>query len=143
MSSNEDRWFFGGDNSGADISQEILRRDSLLVGDTCRLQGKLEFSGRGQFDGVIDGEIVSHGELTVGPHAQVNARITGATVIVRGRVNGNIVCSERLELRTGAHVVGDVVAPRLVVDDGVIFEGFCQMTPKTEPEKPETEAVQT
>lgn len=126
---NENRWFSSSNESSApDNSQDILRRDSLLVGDTCRIQGKLHCAGRGQFDGTIDGELVSTGQLIIGAPAVINAKVSGDVVIVYGRINGNIRCSEKLELRSGAKVYGDISSPKLFIEDGVVFEGFCQMT---------------
>jgi cytoskeletal protein CcmA (bactofilin family) len=53
-------------------------------------------------------------------------------VLVSGEVVGNILGTERVELKRTARVFGDVEAPVVVVEEGVLFEGHCRMT-KTNP----------
>ncbi len=100
--------------------------DSVLAAH-CVIKGDIELKGRAQINGRLEGEISSEGELTIGEEAEIKANIFGKVVIVYGRVEGHIKCSERLELHAGAHVVGDVLSPRVVIQDGVIFEGRCWM----------------
>jgi cytoskeletal protein CcmA (bactofilin family) len=58
----------------------------------------------------------------------VNATVRAGIVLVSGEVTGNIFGSDRVELRGTARVFGDVEAPVVVVDEGVLFEGHCRMT---------------
>jgi cytoskeletal protein CcmA (bactofilin family) len=39
-----------------------------------------------------------------------------------------VVGLERVELRGSARVSGDIEAPIVVVDEGVMFDGHCRMT---------------
>jgi cytoskeletal protein CcmA (bactofilin family) len=89
--------------------------------------GNLDLKGGAQIDGSVAGEISAEGELVIGESAQVKAAIQGEQVRVFGRVIGDIVCSERLELFSGARVTGNISSPRLIIHDGVIFDGSCQM----------------
>jgi len=70
----------------------------------------------------IEGKYTFRG--TVMMHANVRAGI----VFINGEVVGNVVASERVELRGSARVFGDVEAPVVVVEEGVFFEGNCKMT---------------
>src|SRR5262245_30329942 len=112
--------------------QTGLRRTPLNIPDSifgagCVLKGDLELKGKSQINGRVDGEISSEGELTIGEEAEIKANIFGKVVIVYGRVEGHIKCTERLELHAGAHVTGDVLSPRVVIQDGVVIEGRCWM----------------
>ena len=63
----------------------------------------------------------------IGSTGKVDANIAVAAAIVSGTVNGDIVATEKLELGRTARVVGNIQTPRLVIEDGAIFEGGCTM----------------
>jgi cytoskeletal protein CcmA (bactofilin family) len=79
-------------------------------------------------NGKIRGEIHSNDTLIVGEKGVINASIRAGIVLVSGEVVGNVVGLERVELRGGARVSGDIEAPIVVVDEGVMFDGHCRMT---------------
>jgi cytoskeletal protein CcmA (bactofilin family) len=57
----------------------------------------------------------------------VDGDVHVGTAIVNGHINGNIVAGQRVELRVGAHVEGDITTPALVLEEGVVFDGNCKM----------------
>ena len=65
--------------------------------------------------------------LTVGEGAEVRAKISGHAVVIRGKVEGNVTAKERVELLAPARLIGNVSAPRLIVSEGVVFDGDCSM----------------
>lgn len=101
-----------------------------VIGPQCRMGGTFEFSGGAQIDGVLEGEITAEGELIIGETAQIKATIRGERVGVFGRVIGDIYCNDRLEIFSGARVSGNISSPRLVIHDGVVFDGSCCMDPE-------------
>jgi len=92
-----------------------------------RVTGQLSFQGPARIDGVVDGEVNCRGTLTIGDGAEVKAKITGQIVIIRGKVEGNVTARERIELLAPARVIGNIDAPRLVIAEGVVFDGDCSM----------------
>ena len=92
-----------------------------------RVTGQLSFQGPARIDGIVDGEVNCQGILTIGEGAEVKARITGQVVVIRGRVEGNVTAKERIELLAPARVIGNIDAPRLMIAEGVIFDGDCSM----------------
>ena len=74
-------------------------------------------------DGKIEGEINSDGNLTVGENARIKAEIKTASVIVYGKVHGNLTATDRVELKASAEVVGDIKAKTLSIEAGAIFVG--------------------
>lgn len=92
-----------------------------------RVTGQLTFQGSARIEGSVDGEIQCNGTLTIGERAEVRAKISGDVVIIRGRVEGNVVAKEKVELVTPARVFGDIDTPRLVITEGVVFDGDCSM----------------
>lgn len=96
----------------------------------CRISGKLFFEGPARIDGQVDGEITSKDTIMVGDSAVVTAQIKAGSVIVAGKVSGDISATNRLEIRPSAKVVGNLTSPVLVVHEGAVFEGHCAMQPE-------------
>ena len=69
-------------------------------------------------------------QLTIGANGLVKAEVQAKTVIVIGKVAGNVRGTERIEIQATGIVDGDVAAPRLVVAEGAVLNGSIQMTQK-------------
>ena len=92
-----------------------------------RVSGQLTFQGSARIEGSVDGEIQCHGTLTIGERAEVRAKISGDVVVIRGKVEGNVTAKEKVELVAPARLFGDIDTPRLVITEGVVFDGDCTM----------------
>ncbi|HYY25661.1 MAG TPA: polymer-forming cytoskeletal protein [Candidatus Udaeobacter sp.] len=92
-----------------------------------RVSGQLSFQGSARIDGRVDGEIQCHGKLTIGEGAEIRAKISAQTVVIRGRVEGNVTAKEKVELTAPARLYGNIDSPRLIVTEGVVFDGDCSM----------------
>jgi cytoskeletal protein CcmA (bactofilin family) len=101
---------------------------SAYIDEASEIEGKYTFSGTVMLNGKFSGEIASGDTLIIGEKGVVNATIRAGIVLVNGEVVGNILGAERVELRGSARVFGDVEAPVVVVEEGVVFEGHCRMT---------------
>ena len=101
---------------------------SAFIDEASEIDGKYTFSGTVMLNGKFKGEIVSNDTLIVGEKAVISASIRAGIVLVSGEVNGDVRASDRVELRGTARVFGDVEAPVVVVEEGVVFEGNCRMT---------------
>jgi cytoskeletal protein CcmA (bactofilin family) len=113
---------------------EAMARDikegrlSGYVGNGTILTGETSFQAMLRIDGHLTGRISSEsGTLIVGASGRVDANVAVASAIISGTINGDIVATEKLELTRTARVIGNVQAPRLVIEDGAIFEGACMM----------------
>lgn len=98
------------------------------LGKGSRVSGKLNFEGTVRVDGQVEGEISAQDTLIVGERAVITAQINGTTVVIRGKVTGDINARKRVEIRAPGRLFGNIVTPSLVIHDGVIFEGHCSMT---------------
>jgi cytoskeletal protein CcmA (bactofilin family) len=95
------------------------------------ITGSVKFTKELLVDGEVEGTIDSSGALTIGEHAQIRGEIRTKTVTVKGNVEGNILATERCELQAGCMLLGDIEAPRLVVDEAATFRGSANIaTPK-------------
>jgi cytoskeletal protein CcmA (bactofilin family) len=94
------------------------------------VKGTIRFENELIFDGKIDGEIISdNGSLTIGKNASVNGEVKTKSVVVHGSVTGNIVVSERCELKASSQLTGDLKAMRIVIEEGATFIGKSEVTP--------------
>ncbi len=100
---------------------------TALLGPGTRFEGKLHFDGCVRIDGVFRGEIRSEDTLIVGEGAEIDGTITVATVIVRGRILGDIFAKTSIELFAPGVVIGDVTTPEFAVERGARFDGRCMM----------------
>ncbi len=95
-----------------------------------KISGKLSFDGPIRIDGQVDGEIIGKDNITIGESAVVTAQIKAASIIVAGKVSGDITAIQRIEIRPSAKVMGNLTSPVLVVHEGALFEGHCSMQPE-------------
>ena len=109
---------------------------SLFLSNQCELNGVLRFSGSARIDCNFSGEIGGDGTLLIGTHAVIKAEIEAKTVIISGEVVGNIIATEKIELKTPGKLKGNITAPLVMMDEGVLFEGHCAMAPVDSPNKP-------
>jgi cytoskeletal protein CcmA (bactofilin family) len=100
---------------------------SAFIDEASEIEGKYSFRGTVMLNGKFKGEILSKDTLIIGEKAVINATIHAGVVLISGEVVGNVLASERVELRGTARVFGDVEAPVVVVEEGVLFEGHCRM----------------
>lgn len=98
-----------------------------FLGKGSKVVGALTFSGPVELDGYVEGEINSQDRLTVGEAAVINAKISGAEVLVKGTVNGDIYASKKLALKKPARVIGNISCTNLSIEEGVTFEGKSSM----------------
>jgi cytoskeletal protein CcmA (bactofilin family) len=115
---------------------------SAFIDEASEIEGKYTFSGTVMLNGKFKGEIFSNDTLIIGEKGVINASIRAGVVLISGEVVGNVVGTERVELRGTARVFGDVEAPVVVVEEGVLFEGHCRMT-KQRPVETQTAAAPT
>lgn len=94
------------------------------------MEGNLKFSTpiNLRISGKFEGELETKGNLSIGENADVKAKaIKGENITIAGEVKGDIVSSERLELSATAKVTGDIKAPILIVNEGAVLKGSCQV----------------
>ncbi len=98
-----------------------------FLGEGTQFKGVLSFAGAVRVDGHLEGEIVGDEVLIIGEPGQVNAEIEVGTLVVSGRVQGTITAKQRVELLRPSRVTGTIRTPCLVVAEGALFNGNCEM----------------
>lgn len=103
-------------------TEKVLDVDASMQG-TLIFKDSVNLKINGRFEGVLN----TKGNLMIGEEAVVNADITGESIIVAGKVNGNINALKDLKLISPAQVVGDIRSPLLSIAEGATFDGSCRM----------------
>ena len=102
-----------------------------IIGKGCKITGTILVSeGTLRIDGEFEGTIQVPDTLVIGKDGHVKAEIKVKSAVVGGTIIGNIDAKEKVELQAGSRVEGDIKTTRLVIDEGVFFEGNCKMSPE-------------
>jgi cytoskeletal protein CcmA (bactofilin family) len=96
-----------------------------------KITGELHFQNTLRIDGTFNGKIVSEDLLIVGDNGNVDGEIEVGTITVTGTIKGKIRARERVEIQKGGKVYADVVTPSLLVVEGGLLQGNCEMEVKT------------
>jgi len=107
-----------------------LNKKEKIIDIETGMEGNVKFSGpvNLRISGKFEGELESKGVLIISEKADVKAKIIkGEEIRISGRVTGDIVSTKRLELSAPAKVIGNIKAPILVINEGAILKGECQM----------------
>jgi len=119
----------------APVAQQVeprrIERDLVNIGKSVVIKGELSGSEDLTIEGQVEGKIeLKDHLLTIGPNARIKAQVFAKTVIVLGEVNGNVSASEKVEIRDGGSVDGDIVSPRVAIAEGAHFRGSVDMQKK-------------
>ncbi|MBQ3525726.1 MAG: polymer-forming cytoskeletal protein [Akkermansia sp.] len=130
--------YFGGSDSGfgsgaaASAGASAVSTRNVLNSDVS-VVGVLRFTDDLLVDGSVEGEITSDGVLTVGANAAIQAgeknkvAVRTRSAIIHGRVTGDVVVTDRVELTSTAELVGDVTASKISIQEGAVFIGHCMV----------------
>jgi len=109
--------------SGTTEQSEI----SAFLGKGTEFKGVLSFEGTIRVDGKIEGEVISKDTLIAGDGAFLQGEISVGTIILSGKIVGNINASQKVHLLAPANIQGNIKTPKLIIEEGVTFDGKCEM----------------
>ncbi|MBD3221745.1 polymer-forming cytoskeletal protein [bacterium] len=101
-----------------------------IIAQGCKFEGSIEARGTLRIEGEFKGDIGIPESLVVGKTGVVHASVKVKNAIIGGQFFGNIDAENKIELQSGSHLEGDIKTKRLVIDEGVFFEGNCSMGSK-------------
>jgi cytoskeletal protein CcmA (bactofilin family) len=109
--------------SGSPEQAEI----TAFLGKGTEFRGVISFAGTIRVDGKVEGEIISKDTLIASDGAYLNGDITVGTIISSGRIVGNVTATDKVHLLAPANVQGTIKTPKLIIEEGVIFDGKSEM----------------
>jgi cytoskeletal protein CcmA (bactofilin family) len=102
--------------------------EQATIGRSVVIKGEVSGTESLYVDGRIEGTVnFAEHRVTVGRNGSVAANISAREVVILGKVQGNIQCSDRLDIRSEGALTGDVVTQRISVEDGAILKGSVQV----------------
>lgn len=108
------------------------RGERAVLGASIRVQGDLtgeeDLLIQGQVEGTVD---LGQYNVNIGEQGRVKADVRGRVISIEGQVEGNLYGQEQVILRKSGRVQGNIVAPRLTLEDGSKFKGSIDMEPGT------------
>jgi cytoskeletal protein CcmA (bactofilin family) len=134
-----------------------MDKDMVHIGKSVIIKGELAGSEDLTIEGHVEGKIeLKDHILTIGPNGKIKAQVFAKSVIVQGEVNGNVTATDKVDIRDGGSVDGDIVSPRVAIAEGAHFRGSVDMQrkaaapqpqpavksqPQAAPEKPQPQAA--
>ena len=110
--------------AGAQGEDEVI----AFVGKGVEFKGVISYDGTVRIDGHLDGEIHTEGILIVGEDAVITAKVTAGTIVCKGKITGDIQAKEKVKLLAPGTLNGSVNTPVLSMEEGVLFNGSCEMS---------------
>ncbi len=100
---------------------------ATVIGQGLTIEGEISSDDEVVVVGVVRGKLTVEGQVTVESEGVVEADIGAGSVAIGGTVTGNVTAGERVDLLSGARLIGDVRAARLTIADGATFKGNVDM----------------
>lgn len=102
------------------------RQEQLtVIGPDTLVRGEVVSQSAALILGKVEGKIQCQGHLQIGPGALCKASIHGVTICIEGTVEGDVLATDKLELKPTAIVKGDITAAKLLTSEGAAFSGHC------------------
>ncbi|MBI4340847.1 MAG: polymer-forming cytoskeletal protein [Candidatus Omnitrophica bacterium] len=113
----------GRQKHGEGGTEKWLEVDASMTG-TMTFKDPVNLQINGRFDGTLD----TKGTLSIGEKAHVKATIQGESITIAGSVEGQVTATSRVELLPTARLTGKITSPRMVMQDGAVFQGQLDMS---------------
>lgn len=104
------------------------KNSDTIIGHEAYFQGTLTAKGSLRIDGRIDGSIVDAKLVTVGKTGKIKGDVSCEICTLSGEVKGNVSALDHIEMLAGSKIDGDMRAPRIIIEEGAVFNGSCSMT---------------
>lgn len=105
-------------------------RNTAVIGSTIRIKGEVSGDENLVIEGAVEGSVELSGhDLTIGQKGQVKANLSAKTIRVDGQVTGDVTGTEKVIITKSGRVLGNIVAPRVTLEDGAKFKGSIDMDP--------------
>lgn len=98
-----------------------------IIGEGTTLRGEFNLNGLLRIDGIFYGKVKTNGKVLVGKNGVAECTIISGTVVIGGKVKGDILATERITLLSTGELIGNIKTPRLVIEEGVVFDGTCEI----------------
>ena len=106
--------------------------DNSIIGQSVVIRGELTAKDDLTIEGRVEGKVeLANNGLSIGQHGTLKAQVLAKTVVVLGKVVGDLTATETIRIRKTATVEGNLVAPTIAIEDGASFHGMVDMHSST------------
>lgn len=99
-----------------------------ILSEGTEIDGEVRFADELRVDGRITGKVQSErGRLLVGESGHVEAEVYVAIASISGTMSGTLVAATKVEIHATGRFYGNIHAPALIIEEGAVFEGNCEM----------------
>lgn len=112
------------------VKNEAFGKVSGFIDKDTEIVGDIRFKDSFRIDGKFKGKILSGSSLIIGETGDVEADIEAGSISINGRVKGTLGATELIEIFSQGRVIGKMVTPKLIIEEGAFFQGSCQMEMK-------------
>jgi cytoskeletal protein CcmA (bactofilin family) len=106
------------------------RGDAATIGPSIRIKGELSGEEDLTIEGLVEGSVnLEKNHLTIGNNGRVHADVRAKTVTILGELRGDVAGNEKVVIRKSGNVRGNIVAPRVSLEEGAMFKGSIEMEP--------------
>jgi cytoskeletal protein CcmA (bactofilin family) len=107
--------------------QNIDASVNSLIGEGTTLRGDFDLNGLLRIDGTFFGKVKTNGKVLVGKNGIAESTIIAGTVIIGGKVRGEIIATDGITLLSTGEMIGTITTSHLIIEEGVIFDGKCEV----------------
>lgn len=129
-------------NSYTPVKPATSPMDQANIGRSLVIKGEVTGAESLFIDGRVEGSInFPDNRVTIGRNGNVAANITAKEVVIMGKVQGNVECADRLDIRSEGLLSGDVITHRISVEEGAILKGGVEVrNPEKRDQKTQTQS---
>lgn len=98
----------------------------VIIGSETVIKGEIVSHGTVRIDGRFEGSL-SADCVIIGEGGNILGDVTAKSLIAAGKLTGNVVATESVEIQTKGEVLGDIYTHKLTVAEGGVFEGRSSM----------------
>jgi len=104
-----------------------IDESKTVLGSNAAFKGELNFENTLCIDGEFEGKLTTSDKLIVAEEGTILADVEAGTVICRGKITGNVIASQKVEIQSTGKILGDVLSPALMIELGAVFNGKSYM----------------
>ncbi|MBN2753759.1 MAG: polymer-forming cytoskeletal protein [Candidatus Goldbacteria bacterium] len=100
---------------------------ATVIARDCEVKGNINTKGTIRIDGKVEGNVTTDAGVIIGENAVIKGDVECKFAVIAGKVTGDVIAAAKLELMHTGKLYGDIKTPKIVMAEGVIFEGSCEM----------------
>lgn len=115
------------------MAQNNESKIDTIIGAASEVDGNIMVKSSILVAGKVQGDVISNDFVRIAESAVIAGNMQAKSAIINGKVEGNVFCETKVQLGKTSELLGDLKAARLIIEEGAIFRGKCEMPTSEEP----------